>query len=152
MQLRLCRKHLLRCVSVPLLVLVVACTAKDSARQNADPCILVSEHQKFLVGDPDCLRKFPQKRMAGLWELGYEHSVFYENAAFLPKPSDEDVWLEAEPYARWKAYGVNFDGKTHIYRIEFIGTNPDVPGFYGHAGMYKRGALLLKIIQATELR
>jgi len=126
----------------------------NNANTNPDveqSCNVSIRGETLFIGKPACMRKLPPRRMSGLWVLGHEHSVFYENALALPSESNDDVWLHAEPYNALRQYGVEYDGKTHVYKIDFIGTRSDAAGVYGHGGVYKRGALLLRVISLEEV-
>lgn len=138
-------------LSMALGCLLVGCRDASTRTQSPQSCIVNIKGQSLFVGEPACLRKLPPKRMSGLWILGHENSVFYEGATTVPRQSRNEVWLEAEPYEALRPYGVEFDGETRVYKIDFIGTKSDAPGVYGHFGMFRRGALLLRIINLKDV-
>lgn len=91
--------------------------------------------------------------MSGVWVLGNEYSVFYEgrhSAVQLPSGSYSDVWLTADTSKILASHGLQIDGETHAYRVEFVGTRSDAPGVYGN-GMWKRGALILQVLKLEEI-
>lgn len=110
--------------------------------------------KRLFVGTPECHGQLPKRRMSGVWVLGHEYSVFYEgedDAPELPSRGYSETWLEVDPSKVLQPYGIEFDGETHAYRVNFIGTSSDAPGIYGHWGAYSRGALVLNMIELKEI-
>lgn len=142
-------------IAIGLAALAGGCGANEPAPAWSDEeaCEVEVDGKKLFVGTPECLRQLPKRRMSGVWVLGHEHSVFYEGtrSATDIRRSDSDRWLEVEPSEILPAYGLQFDAKTHAYRIEFIGTRSDAPGVYGHFGQYSRGALVLQMLTLEEI-
>jgi hypothetical protein len=145
---------LLRAATIALVMLCAGCGSNMQTRsQYNGRCEVELKGQRLFVGTADCLSQLPKRRMSGVWVLGHEHSVFYEgkdSAAQLASGSYSDVWLMANPSKILAMQGLQFDGETHVYRIEFVGTRSDAPGLYGN-GMWKRGALVLQMLKLQEI-
>jgi hypothetical protein len=95
--------------------------------------------------------------MQGVWVRGFEYSVFYENETQPVRvptsgpPSNREIWLDVDRdlLARY-ALAVD-DAQTRQYLIEFIGAKAEAPGYYGHFGVYQRGATAFKILSLQEI-
>lgn len=144
----------LRALTITLAILCAGCGSNAHApAQHKDDCELELNGQRQFVGTADCLARLPKRHMSGVWVLGHEYSVFYEgkdSASQLPNGSYSDVWLETNASKILAMRGLQFDGETHAYRVEFVGTRSDAPGFYGD-GMWKRGALVLQMLKLDEI-
>jgi hypothetical protein len=144
---------------VLLIASATACGSSVSATKN-DNCHAIVGGKVYFVGTPKCLRELPLRRMSGIWVLGMEHSVFYEGLRRPPPESSADnaktlgneVWLEQDPPDLLERHGYRFDGTTHAYRVEFIGTRSNALGVYGHGGMFGRGALMIRLLGIEEIR
>jgi hypothetical protein len=102
------------------------------------------------------MEKLPGRHLKGIWVLGFEYSVFYENRmqpapvpTFEP-PSNAEVWLDADSELL-TPYAIPDDGRTRQYFVEFIGAKSQAPGYYGHFGQYKKGAMIFKMIALREI-
>jgi hypothetical protein len=146
--------NLLRALTITVTFLCAGCgSTAQTPFQHNDRCEVEAKGQRLFVGTGDCLRQLPKRRMSGVWVLGHERSVFYEgkdSASQLPSGSYSDVWLTANPSKILAMHGLQFDGETHAYRVEFVGTLSDAPGLYGN-GMWKRGALVLQMLNLEEI-
>lgn len=133
-----------------------ACTKESQPSRAPERCYVHQDGQKLFMGTADCLKTLPARRMHGVWVLGHEYSAFYEGSeAPVPVRSPEghsgrEVWLEVDVETTLRRFGKKFDGKTRQYEVDFIGTKSDVPGYYGD-GLFKRGALVLKMMSLQEL-
>lgn len=134
-----------------ILSMLPGCKSESLADRSQKRCVFQAKGESLFVGKVDCLKKLKPVRMSGLWVLGHEYSVFYENASKLPPESDADAWLEADPSDVLRPFGFKFDGRTQVYKVDFIGTKSDAKGIYGYAGTYKRGALVLRMLSVKLL-
>ena len=124
--------------------------------QHQSNCVVEREGRRMFLGTDQCLERLPQQRLSGVWVLGHEYSVFYEGATGyvpvkpIPKSASEDVWLTANANAILADQGIQYDGQTHQYLVEFIGTMSKEPGFYGD-GLYSRGAIVIKMLRLRQI-
>lgn len=132
-------------------LLLSACGHQRKSAEYQQSCTNEVAGETMFIGSPACMKRLPPQHLTGLWVLGLENSRFYENTDVLPAQSSKDVWLEGDAPQILKEHGLRFDGSTHAYRIDFIGTKSDVPGTYGHNGVFKRGAMILRVISLKKL-
>jgi hypothetical protein len=135
-----------------VIALLASCGSPSKPKRSANDCVTEIAGQKLFVGNATCMKTLPARRMAGIWVLGPEYSVFHEGAGSNESSTPgNEVWLEVDPEKVLAANGLTFDGRSHKYKIEFIGTKSDAPGAYGHMGQFKRGAFVTRVIHLTEI-
>lgn len=139
-----------------------AATATESEKHSGTPlddCHQMIGAEIWFIGNPECMRRLPKARMSGVWVRDLEYSVFYEGASHVPGKAGEnnphndqaDVWLDLDPDDLLDRQGYRFDGHSHAYRVEFIGTKSDVHGVYGHFGAFRHGVLMQRLLSIREI-
>ena len=124
-----------------------------------DHCHQMIGAEIWFTGSRECMRRLPQRRMAGVWVRDLEYSVFYEGASGVPTTAGENnprkdrtaTWLDLDRDDLLDSRGYRFDGNHHAYRVEFIGTRSDAPGVYGHFGAFRHGALMRRLLSIREV-
>lgn len=83
--------------------------------------------------DAECYRMQRQRLWVGVWNTGWEWTDFCPGATDSCEIQQGDnYWLDYDPEAN-----VPKEVEPGLYRIAFIGRRTEMPGFYGHMGMYK---------------
>ena len=96
----------------------------------------------YFKGTPECFSTLPQSRFSGYWEVGVEHSIFYDDsrrAGSKPEPVGTPLILstKADDFVR-KTIRV---GENRLYRIEFVGARSERMGYYGFSLEPTRGGV-----------
>lgn len=145
------RKLMIRAVASIFVGFFSACADRHDGSRAQHPCTATIRGEVLFIGTRDCLAKLPPIHLSGIWVLGHEDSRFYESATTVPSKTDQDAWLEGNAENILEKSGIEWDGQTHAYKIEFIGTKSDVPGVYGHAGVFKRAVLVIKALSVKQI-
>jgi hypothetical protein len=144
MELLLKRHTKFRVSNLAALLMASACgqNPQHTVLSDGTPCEGLLGKEMVFLGKEECFRALGKiTTFSGYWVIRREYSVFYRDLKSASLEYDDDaVWLELSS----KVHGVSDsfqDGKGHIVQVTFTGIESNRPGFYGHAGAFKRGIL-----------
>ncbi|HWU94950.1 MAG TPA: hypothetical protein VN029_05090 [Sphingomonas sp.] len=108
------------------------------------------------IGYEACYRFDPPRRMVGVWRDEFEGSRFFPGA--IAKPADTDdsgIWLDMPaaklPASMKRSFKGPHDSPFEDYRIEFIGKQTSVAGYYGHMGGSRHYVIVDRVLGATPI-
>lgn len=136
------------------LISLASCSAESGGRQvfNDSGCYFLASGKTYFVGDPHCFKQFKAERLKGVWVVGFEYSVFYENAFEVPEQLSGETWLELDVRQIFRSFGLEYKpDKTRAYYIEFLGRKPNRIGIHGHMGQFKEGVLVEQVFVLRDL-
>jgi hypothetical protein len=102
------------------------------------------------VDDADCFEMLPPQRWSGLWNTGWEWSIF------CPKPAttcpvtsaDRGISLRfagSEPHREAATAGGT------VFQVEFIGRRTKVAGYHGHLDQYAHLMMVDRLISIRQV-
>lgn len=126
-----------------------------SSKSSIDSkCVVVHQGKTLLFGDDKCFRRFPKKKLHGVWIVCLEKSIFIENASdFVNKEParNQQTWLNVDTENLFRRLKMKYDGTCHQFSITFLGRKSSLPGFYGHMGQFSHGILVEDMISLRPL-
>jgi hypothetical protein len=135
-------------------LLSVFCVGACSTSRNessAAECSKIIGGVQYFIGSVECLERLAQEPISGYWQVGHENSVFYSER---PK----ELW-ELDPDATWLTFSEEVghaakrylaDGKVHLLKVDFIGSESERLGFYGPMPT-KSGVYMKRIVRLSEV-
>jgi hypothetical protein len=108
------------------------------------------KHWGDVVDDPDCFEMLPPQHWSGLWNSGWEWSIFCPESAEVCPVSGAYRGV-ALRFAK-SAPPPDVPGSDGIlFRMEFIGRRTKVPGFFSHMGQYKHLMVVDHLISMKQV-
>ena len=99
------------------------------------------------------MKPFPVQRLRGVWGINMEASDFFPGLDRLPtkkEAASPGFWLEMEGSSDPRIKAIRAKGYG-FYAIDMLARVPPMEGSYGHMGIYKRGALLERVLSIRLL-
>jgi hypothetical protein len=98
----------------------------------------------------ECFRSFPKQTISGYWVAALEASQFYTDRTSALAVSGSDVWLELSPEVRASMTSTSEPG-AQVFEVRFEGRRPELPGPFGHFGMYGRLVYVERFLQLSKI-
>ena len=106
------------------------------------------------VGDADCYRFGPPRRMRGVWRAAFEGSEFFPGRTTPPGEDETSgVWLSVDENAPLPIAVRRKGGWEHppLLLVDFVGRQTLFPGGYGHMGMSHDLIVVDRLLSARVL-
>ena len=117
---------------------------------SGKPCESTRDGELYFHGSNECFEALPQKRMSGFWLSGNELTMFFhELPPDRPHIGEYFTGLALSDEAYTTAESKIRGGQLQLFKIEFIGADPAMPGSYG--GGANRGVYVSKLTSITEI-
>jgi hypothetical protein len=151
---------------IAVAVLLVGCEQRKPAMSDADFEAFKASHPGMketcldavryggdwgsAVDDPDCFENLPPQRWRGLWNSGWEWSIFCPEPAKACPASSADGGIalrfadSAPPPHVPISEGI-------LFQVEFIGRRTKVPGSFSHLGQYKHMMVVDRLISMRQV-
>ncbi len=99
------------------------------------------------IGEDQCFRFAAPRRMHGIWRLGFEFSMFWENGDAAKPPLPRGAWLRPPLGQAALPAGM----RPGAYEVELIGRSNLYPGHFGHMGLSPDIVLADRILSLRPL-
>jgi hypothetical protein len=100
------------------------------------------------VDDPDCFQMMPAQRWTGLWNSGWEWSMFCPDPATKCKDSYRGIALKFADSAPPPDVPIS---NGILFHVEFIGRRTKVPGYFDHQGQYKHLMVVDRLLSMKQV-
>ena len=98
----------------------------------------------------DCYEMLPDQRWSGLWDSGWEWSIFCPSPAKTCSTSESNGGIALEFAKNNPAPSAALSNGT-LFRVEFIGRRTKMAGHYDHLGQYKHVVVVNRMISIKRI-